>query len=263
MYCPYCEEAVNYGATVCKTCQRDIALALSLKKANLALEERVHELEAELALLRERGPTLPAVEEAPAGLRSEGSRPEGLRFIDLAALFLLVPTVLLMGAHYLLVIRFDINLVWLRAVSIALPAVFGLILERKLHPRWYVTLAYGVVVACVSVLGMSTVVHYTDGDAILPHNQVAWRETLEYVTSIALSYLLGASLARVAQPMKLTGGRSYGRPSKLATLLATHVTGRKGEPLQQRIQRMVKLIQLGVSAATAIGAVYTGFKSIL
>ena len=73
----------------------------------------------------------------------------------------------------------------------------------------------------------------------------------------------GASLARVAQPMKLAGGRSSGRTAKLATLLATHVAGRKGEPLPQRIQRMVKLIQLGVSAATAIGAVYTGFKNIL
>ncbi len=253
MNCPYCEEPVNHGATVCKTCRRDISLVLSLRDAKLVLEERVKELETELDELRERGPAVPAVEEAPA-------RPG---MIDLAVVYLVVPTVLLVGAHYLLVIKFDTNLVWLRTASIALPAVFGLMLERKLHPRWFVTLAYGVAVAFVSVFGMSTMVHFTDGDAILPDSRVAWRETLEYVASIALSYLLGASLARVAQPMKLAGGRSSGRTAKLATLLATHVAGRKGEPLPQRIQRMVKLIQLGVSAATAIGAVYTGFKNIL
>ncbi len=253
MNCPYCEERVNHGATVCKTCRRDISLVLSLRDANLVLEERVKELEAELGDLREHGPAVAAVEEAPA-------RPG---MIDLAAVYLVVPTVLLIGAHYLLVIKFDANLAWLRAASIALPAVFGLMLERKLHPRWFVTLAYGVAVALVSVFGMSTMVHFTDGDAILPDSRVAWRETLEYVASIALSYLLGASLARVAQPIKLTGGRSNGRTAKLATLLATHVAGRKGEPLHERIQRMVKMIQLGVSAATAIGAVYTGFKSIL
>lgn len=253
MNCPYCEESVNHGATVCKTCRRDIALALSLKKANLALEERVQELEAELAELRGPDLTVPAVEEAPASPR----------IVDLAVLFLVVPTVLLVGAHYLLVIKFDINLVWLRTVSIALPAVFGLMLDRRMHPRWFVTLACGMAVAFVSVFGMSTMVHYTDGDAILPDSRVAWRETLEYVASIALSYVLGASLARVAQPMKLTGGRSNGRTAKLATLIATHVAGKKGEPLEQRIQRLVKLIQLGVSATTAIGAIYTGFKNFL
>lgn len=253
MNCPYCEESVNHGATVCKTCRRDIALVVSLREANVALEERVQVLEAELAGLRERGPAVPAVEEPPA---SPG-------VIDLAVVYLVLPTVLLLGAHYLLVIKFDTNLVWLRTASIALPAVFGLMLDRKLNPRWFVTLAFGVVVAIAAVFGMSTTVHFTDGDAILPDNPVAWRETLEYATSIALSYLLGATLVRVAQPMKLKGGLGSGRTTKLATLLVTHVAGRKGEPLPQRIQRMVKLIQLGVSAATAIGAVYTGFKNVL
>lgn len=254
MNCPYCEESVNHGATVCKTCRRDIALVVSLRDANRALEDRVQDLEGELADLRERGPTVLAVEQ---------SSPASPNIIDLAVVYLVVPTVLLVGVHYLLVIKFDTNLVWLRAASIALPAVFGLMLDRKLNPRWFVTLVYGVVVAIASVFGMSMMVHFTDGDAILPDSRVAWRETLEYVTSIALSYLLGATLARVAQPMKLTGGRSNGRTTKLATLLVTHVAGTKGEPLPQRIQRMVKLIQLGVSAATAIGAVYTGFKNIL
>ena len=162
MNCPYCEEPVNHGATVCKTCRRDISLVLSLRDAKLVLEERVKELETELDELRERGPAVPAVEEAPA-------RPG---MIDLAVVYLVVPTVLLVGAHYLLVIKFDTNLVWLRTASIALPAVFGLMLERKLHPRWFVTLAYGVAVAFVSVFGMSTMVHFTDGDAILPDSRV-------------------------------------------------------------------------------------------
>ena len=253
MNCPYCEEPINHGASVCKTCRRDIALALSLKDANLALEERVHELEAELTKLREADSPVPVVEEPPASPR----------IVDLTVVYLVVPIILLVAAHYLLVIKFDTSLIWLRAASIAMPAVFGLMLDRKLHPRWFMTLACGAAVAVASVLGMSTMVHFTDGDAILPDSRVAWREMLEYVTSIALSYLLGASLASVAQPMKIGGGRRNARTAKLATLIATHVAGRKGEPLPQRIQRVVKLIQLGVSAATAIGAVYTGFKSIL
>jgi Flp pilus assembly protein TadB len=141
------------------------------------------------------------------------------------------------------------------------PAIFGFVLERKAHPHWFATLGLGLVVAVVAVLGMSTLVNFTDGDPILPNNAVAWRETLEYVASIALAYLLGAMLARAVRPRSARSGR---RMTRVATFIAVHVTGKKGgKPLEVRVQQMIKLIQLGISVSTALGAVYTGFKSIL
>jgi len=254
--CPYCGEPVNHGASVCKTCHRDIALVVSLQEAKHALEDRVNELEAELAQLREGGAAVaaePVVEEPP--------KPPGI--VDIVVVYLLLPTVVLIGAHYLLVIKFDARLAWLRAASIALPALFGLVLGHKLRPRWFVALGLGAVVALASVFGMSTMVHFTDGDPILPASAVDWRETLEYSVSIALSYLLGSLLAAIARPLKLKGKSKNAAMAKLATFMAKHVAGRKGEPMEARIQRMVKLIQLGVSASTAIGAIYTGFKNVL
>jgi hypothetical protein len=254
--CPYCAEPVNHSATVCKTCQRDIALVASLQDAKQALEERVEELEAELAQLRGAAPgesQQPIIEEPP--------KPPGL--LDLIVVYLLLPTVVLIGAHYLLVIKFDARLAWLRAASIGLPALFGLMLELRLHPRWFVMLGFGAVVALAAVFGMSTMVHVTDGGPILPRSAVDWRETLEYSVSIALSYLLGSLLATAAQPLKLRSKNKNPAMAKLAIFMAKHVSGRKGEPMEARIQRMVKLIQLGVSASTAIGALYTGFKNVL
>ncbi len=256
MTCPYCGETVNHGAAVCKTCRRDITLVVSLQNEKQTLEDRVAELESELAVLRERGAV-----EAEAQAVEEPPQPPGI--LDLVVIFLLLPTVVLIGAHYLLVIKFDARLVWLRAASIALPAVFGLMLERKLHPRWYVVLGFGAVVALAAVFGMSTMVHFTDGDPILPESPVDWRETLEYSVSIALSYLLGSLLASAARPLKMKGRSKNAAMAKLATFMAKHVSGRKGEPMEVRIQRMVKLIQLAVSASTAIGAIYTGFKNVL
>lgn len=254
MNCPYCAENVNHGASVCKSCGRDVALVFSLQETKRTLEERVLELEAELEELRGPPvPEVPVVEEPP--------KPPGI--IDLIVVYILLPTLVLVGAHYLLVIKFDTNLIWLRTASIVLPALFGLMLDRRMRPRWYVTLGFGIVVAFAAVFGMSTMVHFTDGDPILPESRVDWRETLEYTTSISLSYLLGSLILRVVQPIKLTGARRNSRMTKLATLIATHVSGKKGEPLEQRIQRMVKLIQLGVSVSTALGAIYTGFKGIL
>ena len=49
-------ETLIKGATVCKTCQRDVALALKLRQENHDLEDRVAELEAELAKWRPATP---------------------------------------------------------------------------------------------------------------------------------------------------------------------------------------------------------------
>jgi len=184
--------------------------------------------------------------------------------IDILAVYIALPTVVLVAVHYLLVIRFDTSLVWLRTASIVLPAIFGLVLDRRAQPRWYLTLALGIVVALVSVLGMSTMVHFTDGDPILPKGGVAWRETLEYVTSISLAYLLGSMIARALRPLGAKGAKATGRIAELATFFARHMSGgRKARTLEERVQRMIKLIRLVISISTALGAIYTGFKSIL
>jgi hypothetical protein len=258
--CPYCMEAVSSGATVCKSCQRDFALVKSLLKEKHDLEDRVVDLERELARYR------PADTEEGAAA-AEPAPPQPLRPLDVVPIFMLLPIVLLIGAHYLLIIKFDsaFSLIGLRAASIVLPAIFGLVLERRSNPRWFVTLGIGIVVAFASVLGMSTIVHFTDGEPILPKGGHAWRETLEYVASISLAYLLGALMARGIRPTGARGGRSSGRRmTGFATFLVNKVSGStRGAPIEVRVQRMIKLINIGVSAATAAGAVYTGFKGIL
>ncbi len=256
--CPYCAEPVNEGAAVCKTCRRDIALVASLTAAKHALEEKVHELEAELEAFREG-----AAAEVAAPL--DETPPPRPRILDILAIYLLLPTVALIGVHYLLVIKLDTSLVWLRATSIVLPVVVGLVLDRKILPRWLLTLALGISVGFLSVLGMSTMVHLTDGDPILPHTAHAWRETLEYVTSIALSYMLGALLGRVLRPRKSKGVRADGKIAALAAFVARHISGNKKKPktLEEQVKQLVKLVNLGISIATALGAVYTGFKGIL
>jgi hypothetical protein len=257
MNCPYCAEPVSSQATVCKTCRRDIALVTQLKIANLELEEKVHELQEELSRLRPGGPAeaVPAAEVPPPP-------PPGL--VDLVVVYILVPILLLMGTHYLLVIKVDANLIWLRAVSIVLPALFGALLQRRLRARWYTALGFGVVVGLLAVLGMSTTVHFTDGDPILPRGTVDWRETLEYSTSIALGYLLGALLVIATQPLT-AGMRNNGQIAKYVRMAVRMASNRRDTPntLEEKVQRLVKLVRLGISVATAAGAIYTGFKNIL
>lgn len=257
--CPYCAETLAHGATVCKTCQRDVALVMSLKEANQVLEDRIQDLEAELTELREQqGPAEPA---APVIVEPPKRPP----VVDVGAIYVMLPILLLVLVHYLLIIKFDTKLVYLRAASIALPALFGAMVERKLEPRWVVTLGMGIVVGFAAVFGMSTMVHFTDGDSIMPDSAVAWRETLEYIASISLSYLLGALLVSTAQSLLAKGGaRGAGRAPRFATFIALRLpAGSRRRSIEEHVVLVVKLVKLAVSISTAAGAVYTGFKNIL
>lgn len=259
MNCPFCCEPVADAATVCKTCRRDISVPRPLMEANRKLDERVRALEAELAELRTAAAAAAPVERAPVERPPLGPAGAVLRF-------LVLPILLILLAHYLLVIKFDARLVWLRAASIVLPALFGYWLEVSRGPRWYVVVAAGVATALASVFGMSAVVSLVDGDPLLPGSAVVWRETLEYAASIALAYMLGTLIANTFHPALAVRLRARNPLVQLAALLAVPDKDGKakaGGTLEQRIERLVKLMNLGISAATAAGAIYAGFKGIL
>lgn len=221
-------------------------------EANARLTARVAELEAELAAAKAGMPSPPAAAEVPSG------RPFDLPHV--LVFYVALPLLLMIVIHYLLVVRLDAKLIWLRVASIALPAAFGFHFEQAWRPRRPVLLAVAAGVAVAAVLGMSTVVHLVDGDAILPKGHVVWRETLEYVASIALSYVLGSLICAGLWPLHR---HRHSLVDRVATVIAVVGGGTAGKPLEARIERTVKLMNLGISAATAIGAVYTGLKATM
>lgn len=251
MNCPFCLEEVKPDALVCRTCTRDIAVPKPLMEANALLTARVAELEAELAEAKAAVPSVVMVTEAlPANPR---------KLVQALLFYVILPIVLLVAIHYLLVIRLDAKLIWLRIASIALPALFGFRVELAWRPRWFVLLPLAASVGCAAVLGMSWIVHLVDGDAILPVGAVVWRETMEYVASITLAYVLGSLLCAALRPLH----QRHSLVDRVATLIALGGGGKTGKPVEAHVERLVKLMNLGISGATACGAIYTGLKATL
>ena len=240
---------------MCRTCSRDIAVPKPLMETNERLTARVAELEAELVVAKA---AVQSVEGASAAVVVEAPPAAPPRLVHALVFYVVLPVLLLVAIHYVLVIRLDAKLIWLRAASIVLPAAFGFRFELAWRPHRAVMFAISFVVGVGAVLGMSWVVHLVDGDAILPASAVVWRETLEYVASIALAYVMGSLLCAALRPLHRHRNSLVDR---LATMIALGEGGAGGKALEARIERLVKLMKLGMSAATAGAAIYSGLKA--
>jgi len=187
---------VDEAAVVCKTCTRDLYLFKPMMARIAELEAQVRDLSSGQTLgeqadeLVERG--------TEAVNRATANRVDSAGDI---ARFILAPLILLLLAHALITVVYDLNVVYLRLISMLLPLPFGFWLfrdeTRTLLP-WFVGTAF---LAVASVIGMSAIVGAVDQTSIFPKNAFEWREVLEYSASIAFSFLTGMLISRV------TGGK--------------------------------------------------------
>lgn len=97
----------------------------------------------------------------------------------------------LVVAHYVIIIEFNMPLIFLRSVSILVPFVFGFLCRESNRPSLLLEFIYGLVVAVSSILVMATIVGKIDHVPVLPRNGYEWREFAEYGASIAFGFLTG------------------------------------------------------------------------
>lgn len=218
---------------VCKTCSRDLYLFKPMMARIAELEMQVRELSSRQTIseqtdeLVERGAE--AINRATANLGN---------FSGDVARYLLAPLALLLIAHALITVVYDLNVVYLRLISMVLPLPFGFWLFRD-EPRtllpWFIGTAF---LAVASVIGMSAIISLVDQTPVLPRNAFEWRELLEYSASIAFSFLTGMLISRV------TGGKV--NPDNLHALSSNF-----------------KMIGGSIAAVlTTVVSIYTGLKGV-
>ena len=262
MKCPYCLSDVADEALACPHCTKDLYLFKPMM-------QRVADLEAQLGTLPERQALVQRVSQLEdmltqqamsGGRRDEASASNNVRNL---LVFLVFPLVLLLLGHGLITIVYDTKLLYLRLISIVIPAAFGYALmssgPHKLLP-WFLVSA---VLALSSVIGMSYMTHLVDGTPVMPQNAFEWREFLEYGISITASFLTGMILGRAAfikhhRLISTAIGGAY------SALVAS--TGRDKLDAQGAF-KLMKALNDHISTIMALGStalsVYTGLKGII
>ncbi len=172
---------------------------------------------------------------------------------------------LLLLAHWLVVFRYDLPTLALRLVSIAipLPIALWLTLRHRITPWIQITIA--VAIGATAVFGMSYVTSIHEKTALLPENLREWRETIEYIASVAFAYLTGVLISSALQ-VRAGGSNHAGAVTlRLAKVLA-FVTGKAiahGPQLKKQVDTIQGLVNNLMPVASAIVAAVAGLKGVL
>src|SRR5207237_1211956 len=146
---------------VCRYCGRDLAIPKPLLEHNKELVKKAEDLTEQNWDLSRK---VDELQDEVARIRAELAHrvsPVAYWAVHLAG-FVLLPILLLLISHYLLTIRFDVNPIFLRVVSIVIPVPFGFLLLWRGGAGPGQALALGLAVGVIAVGGMLTIVGVID-----------------------------------------------------------------------------------------------------
>jgi hypothetical protein len=126
-----------------------------------------------------------------------------------AARYLLVPLILLVVAHNVVVNAFDLNVVYLLLACVLVPFAYGFALFYLSGRGAAPASIFAVVLGLAGAAAMTISQSLNTGDAIMPQNRLEWRDNIQFAVLIALSFVAGNILARLARAL---GNRNPGKP---------------------------------------------------
>jgi hypothetical protein len=202
--CPYCAELIPTSALICSACRKDVAVFMPIISEAQNLREMISELKKDIDDLRSPRSSVDIVS-APrevlvlpgVPLTPHATRPA----IMLLALFMgALCTVV--GAHWAIVIKFDLWYGYLRISSIIIPFIFGILSYRITTYKLKTAVCISILLSIASILLMSISVSYADGKPIFPDNARDLYEAFEYAASVALAFLGGTLALKLLKDMK-------------------------------------------------------------
>ena len=148
-------------------------------------------------------------EKSPDRPPSQTTQPAAWR--SLLAGYLIFPAVLLLVAHYLIVMKFNLNPTYMRLAAVAVPSAFGFALFVRGDGGPGAAFVLGAGAAFLALAVMLVTVGFVDNRPIIPSSAFGWQETIEYFATIALAMLGGNLVARTAHLIRKSQARGPAR----------------------------------------------------
>jgi hypothetical protein len=261
MNCPYCLSDVSEEAVVCKTCTRDLYLFKPMMAKVAKLEKHLSEIPNQESYEKRIAELEIMLDEHDQ--RLVAPKTFSIWLLDIA-LYLVLPLLLLLFAHWLIAVVYDTKMVYLRIISMILPLPFAYLLfkghQHKLLP-WFIGVLF---LAISSVIGMSWITSLVDHSPIFPQSLFEWKEVIEYSASIAFSFLTGMLLGGVAYASK----QRQRRAAKINSFMKVDATGlAEGQISASSIYSIMKVLEEYGGTIVALGttalSIYTGLKGIV
>jgi hypothetical protein len=119
--------------------------------------------------------------------------------LRLFVMYTITPVIVLLLAHYIIIIKLDLDPVFFRVFSLLFPIFVGFLLFRQTGWGLGAALLSGASTGIISVLGMLTIVRFIDSATFVPSTSFEWQEAVEYAVGITFATTIGSALARAAE----------------------------------------------------------------
>jgi hypothetical protein len=114
-----------------------------------------------------------------------------------AARYFVTPLILLLAAHFLVVVALDWNIVYLWLAALTTPLIFGAAFSWFSGRGAGAACGLAIALGLVAAAGMTVSESLATGDPMLPQSRLEWLDNFQFAASMALSFVAGYFAARV------------------------------------------------------------------